>query len=61
MNIEEVKRLRLKLSADVAELVTAFQRETQCTVTSFDITHFFTDAESEPITTKVEARIELPW
>lgn len=60
MTIEEVKRLRLKLAADVTELVTTFQQATNCTVKSFDLTHFFCDAAAEPITTQVDVKIELP-
>lgn len=60
MNIEEVKRLRLQLGADITEMITTFQRDTSCTVTAVDIQHFFSDAVAEPISTRVNVKVEVP-
>lgn len=59
MDIEQVKSERVKLAADISELVNSFQRRTGATVRSVDLQQFISDASETPLKTHVEVRLEL--
>ena len=59
MNIEEVKDLRVKLSADITELVAQFQKQTGCSVERISVNHLITDAQRQPIRTAIDVKVEL--
>jgi hypothetical protein len=60
MTVEEVKDLRMKLAADITELIAQFQKQSGCTVERVSIQHLVTDARKEPIRSVVDVEIKLP-
>lgn len=59
MNIEEIKKERLKLAADISELITSFEGRTGVTVKDIDLTQFLTAASDIPVKTEVEIKLEI--
>ena len=60
MNVDEVKNLRLKLAAEITELIAQFQKQSGCTVERVSIQHLITDARKEPIRSVVDVEVKLP-
>jgi hypothetical protein len=60
VTIDEVKELRLKLGADLTEMVARFQKQSGCVVRRIDIEHLFTDADHKPVRTVITAEVEIP-
>lgn len=60
MNVEEVKESRLRLAADLTELIAQFQKQSGCIVERISIQHLIVDMRKEPIRSVVEVDVKLP-
>lgn len=59
MNIEDVKRERLKLADDIGILITSFEERTGVSVKGVELDQFLTVDSDIPVKTEVKIKLEL--